>query len=247
MAIRLIAQHNDHVSDDFVYVNYVELWGTLLVEQADAVDDIGCTPGISHRFQDSFSVCDGCPNWLLDFVRQRGGQLAHRVHAADMRKIRLELAQPVARLFSTLALRDIDHRADHLNKLPSGTQDWMADTMNVFDFSVGLHDSELYVATYFIEECPFISQLQLFAVFWVYSLQPLVEHWWALLRIKTEKSEHFVGPVHGLVACAINGTTTGVGQALRFHQIGFTGPKGFLDMLALSYVHCNTDEFQQFP
>src|SRR6202008_2627535 len=119
-----------------------------------------------------------------------------------MREIRLKLSQPVARFFGTLALRDIDHRADHLNKLFSGTQNWMADAMNVFDCSIRLHDSELYVATYFIEECPFIRHLQLFAVFWVYSLQPLVERWWALLWIKTEKSEHFVGPVHGLATCA---------------------------------------------
>ena len=31
----------------------------------------------------------GCPNRLLDFVRQRGCQLAHRVHAVDVCEIRL--------------------------------------------------------------------------------------------------------------------------------------------------------------
>src|SRR4029077_4721174 len=188
MAIRLIVQHNDHVSDDFVYVNYVQLWRTLLVEQADAVDDIGCTPGISVRFQQScprpryvgviaiklsqarFSVCDGCPNWLLDFVRQRGGQLAHRAHAADMREIRFELAQPVARLFGTLALRNIHHRADHLNKLSARTQNWMPGTMNVVDCSGGLHGSELDIAMNFLEERPITSHPELVAVFCVYSL-----------------------------------------------------------------------------
>src|SRR5258708_29583621 len=118
-----------------------------------------------------------------------------------------------------LALGDIDHRSDHLKKLSSGTQNWMADTMNVVDCSIGFYDSELGIERYFVEKCPFIRQLQLFAVFWVYSLQPLVEHWQALLWIKAEKSEHFLGPVHGLMACAINGTTARVGQPLSFGQV----------------------------
>jgi MFS family permease len=73
-------------------------------------------------------------------------------------------------LFGTLSLGDIDHCAEHLNKLSSGTQNWMADAMNVFHCSIGLHDSELYVASYFREERPFTHQLHLIAVFWVYSL-----------------------------------------------------------------------------
>src|SRR4029077_14831807 len=123
----------------------------------------------------------------------------------------------------------------------------MADAMNVFDCSIELHDSELYVAIYFIDECRFTRLLQLFAVFWVHSLQPLVEPWQALLWIKVEKSEHFVGPVHGLLACAVNGTTTGLGQALRFHQIGFTGPKRFFSALAIFNVRECSEPFHDLP
>src|SRR5712671_5302745 len=122
-----------------------------------------------------------------------------------MCQIGLKLSQPVARLFGTLALGDIDHCAEHLNKLSSGTQNWMADAMNVFDCSIGLHDSELYVAIYFRVERLFTRQLHLGG--WDDSPEPMREQREALLGIKAEKSEYLVRPVHGLATCTINGTT----------------------------------------
>src|SRR6266481_9261567 len=258
VSIGLTLQQREYFFDNFVYVNQLMLWSRFLVERTYTVDDFSrtipilidsgcCRTGpiqigrfVCEPFYAAVGAGDGCSDGLLDFVCQRGGHFPQRAYTIDVRQVGLQLSQPVARLFGTLALGDIDHCAEHLNKLSSGTQNWMADAMNVFDCSIGLHDSELYVAIYFREERPFTRQLHLIAVFWVYSLQPLVEHWQALLWIKTEKSEHFVGPVHGLVACAINSTTTGVGQALRFHQIGFTGPKRFLGALAILDVGRDT-------
>ena len=37
-------------ANEFIYVNYVQLWRALLVQQADAVDDTGCTPCVSDHF-----------------------------------------------------------------------------------------------------------------------------------------------------------------------------------------------------
>ena len=91
-----------------------------------------------------------------------------------LRKVTLVAAQG---FFGTPALRDIDHGADHLNKLSIATQNWMADAMNVFECSIGFHDSELDVAIYFLEERPIACHPELVTVFWVYSLHPLVPHW----------------------------------------------------------------------
>ena len=50
----------------------------------------------------------------------------------------------------------------------------MADAVNVFKCSVREHDSELYVAICFREECLITCRLDLVTVFWVYPLEPLL-------------------------------------------------------------------------
>src|SRR5580700_5885822 len=49
MPIRLVAQHKQHLSYDFAYLNCVHLRTTLPVQGADTVDDVGRTPGIFRR------------------------------------------------------------------------------------------------------------------------------------------------------------------------------------------------------
>jgi len=58
--------------------------------------------------------------------------------AAVIRPDRLHCAE---RLFGTPSLRDVHHRANHLKKLSIGTQNWMADAVNLFDCSIGFHGS----------------------------------------------------------------------------------------------------------
>src|SRR5215469_8724485 len=139
-----------------------------------------------------------------------------------MSKICLQLAQSVTSLFGAPPLRDIDHRADHLNKLSARTQEGVADGMNVSNCSIGFHNSELDVAVCFLKEGPIPRHPELVKVFWVDSLHPLFPHRYALFRIETENSEHFIRPVEDLTACPINGATARVSHALRFRQICFT-------------------------
>src|SRR5580692_7623189 len=87
---------------------------------------------------------------------------------------------------------------------------------------------------YLLEEHPITGlSLHPVAIFRVYSLQPLVPHWKALLRIEAENSEHFLGPVQGLVGCAIASPTARLGQPLRFGEVVFAAPQGFLGALLL--------------
>ena len=76
--------------------------------------------------------------------------------------------------FDAPALRDIDHRSNHLNKLSRGTQDGMADAMNVFDCSIRFNDPELDVAVHFLKEHPVSCQPELLTIFRVDSLRPLL-------------------------------------------------------------------------
>src|ERR1700752_2666141 len=130
-------------------------------------------------------------------------------------KVALASAQ---RLLGIFAFSDIRNRADHFNKLSIGTHYWMGQATNVFELSIRQHDSELEVGIYLLDEHP-IAGLppDLVAILWMQSmLQPLVPLRNALSRIKSENSEHFLGPVQELVGCAIAGPTACVGQPLGF-------------------------------
>src|SRR5580658_1410688 len=48
-------------------------------------------------------------NRLLELMSQRSGELSQHAHPVQVREIRLELVQLVARLFGTLALRKVEH------------------------------------------------------------------------------------------------------------------------------------------
>ena len=69
-------------------------------------------------------------------MRQRCGQFAHHAHAVDVREICLELLQSFALVLCTFAFCDIDNGADHFNKLPVGTENWMGQAMNVFNCAI---------------------------------------------------------------------------------------------------------------
>ncbi len=84
----LAAQQNDHLANDFVYVNELLLRRTLLEEQSGPLDDFRCTRSVfddSHggcaRFfeirgagseptQASIGIRDGGGNRLIHFVGQ---------------------------------------------------------------------------------------------------------------------------------------------------------------------------------
>src|ERR1700743_2780964 len=120
-------------------------------------------------------------------------------------------------LLGVSALSDIRNRADHFNKLSIGTHYWMAQATNVFDRAIRQHDSFFGFGIYLLDEHPIAGLPPDFiAIFWVHPLQPLLPLRKALLRIKSENPEHFLGIVLGLAGCAIESPTTRVGQPLRF-------------------------------
>src|ERR1700751_4024941 len=178
---------------------------------------------------------------------QRGCKLPHRTHAVDVCEVRLQLAQPFARLVGKLTLRNIHHRTDDLNKVSARTQNGMANGMNVFDCSIGFHNSKLDVTMYLLKERLITSHPELVTVFWVYSLFPFVPLRLALLCIKAEESKHFLGPVKDLVTGAIKSTTARVGQPLSFGQIGFAALESTLCCFAFLYISVCAVPFDNFP
>ena len=56
---------------------------------------------------------------LVDFMRDRSGQFPHDAHPVDVRKIRLELAQPLALFFGTFAVFNIGGHATPFDHLPT--------------------------------------------------------------------------------------------------------------------------------
>src|SRR5260370_3466468 len=62
-----------------------------------------------------------------------------------------------------------------------------------------------------------------------------------LLRIQSENSEHFLGAVDHLLATGVPCPTAGVGQLLRFGQIGLTSHQSLFGALALSQIEHESD------
>jgi hypothetical protein len=54
MPIRLLGHHDDHLLNHLVQVDHLQLRGTFLEKQSDAIDDLGCTSGVLYRFLSSF-------------------------------------------------------------------------------------------------------------------------------------------------------------------------------------------------
>jgi hypothetical protein len=83
-------QENDHLSNDFVYIQQLPFRSTLLEEQADAADDFRRTRlfeiwGLGGEpAQAGIGVGDGGGNRLIHFVRQGSRQLSHGGHPADV-------------------------------------------------------------------------------------------------------------------------------------------------------------------
>src|ERR1700744_6622420 len=154
---------------------------------------------------------------------------------------------PLQGFLGAYAFRDIDHRADYLNKLSVGAQDWMDNAMNVSNRSVGFHDSKFNIAIYFLQEGSIARQLELVAVFRMYSLDPGLQPWQTLLRIEAEQSEHGPGPGQGGEASAVNSATARLGQLLRFREISFAALEILLCLFALLDIDVCSVPFDDFP
>src|SRR5207245_6743409 len=107
----LAAQEDDHLSNDFVYINQLPLRSTLLEEQAGSADDFpstGCIfddsrcsmAGLFHigmiarkPAQASVGVGDGRGNRLIHFMCERSRQLSHGGHPVCLLEVPPRLAE----------------------------------------------------------------------------------------------------------------------------------------------------------
>src|ERR1700674_3905654 len=129
----LVAQEDDHLPNEFVYVNQLPLRNALLEYQADSGDDFrrtGCVFDDSRRSltrffqigliarepaQAGISVGDGSSNRLIDLVRQGCSQLSHGGHSVDVCEIQL-------RFFGPLAGADVHRTAHEWHKSPDASK-----------------------------------------------------------------------------------------------------------------------------
>jgi len=71
---------------------------------------------VREPFNAAVALSDGGRDGLLDSCASDAA-ISQRAYAIDVRQVGLQLSQPVARSSARLALGDIDHCAEHLNKL----------------------------------------------------------------------------------------------------------------------------------
>ena len=77
---------------------------------------ITCEPS-----QAGIGACDGGSNGLVYFMRKRTGQLTKHGHSVHVRKLRLQLAQPLTLFLGALALRHIDVGSHYFNHFSART------------------------------------------------------------------------------------------------------------------------------
>src|ERR1700730_16195865 len=127
----------------------------------DAINDIFAAVGIpddtTERFSDFVhvwgahvqkaygrtSVVARGGDRMQNFVSQRGGQFSHHAQAIQVREIRLQLPKSLMLLLRAFALRHIDVRSNHLDKLSIRGEQRVAGRFDIFDRSIGKYDSEL--------------------------------------------------------------------------------------------------------
>ena len=85
-------------------------------------------------------VIDHGAERLVDFVRDRGRQLAHRRQPRHVRQLRLGMAQ---RLLGLLAFGHIHHGPHEFNRSTGGVEHRMAYGVDVSHRAVGKHDAAL--------------------------------------------------------------------------------------------------------
>jgi hypothetical protein len=95
----------------------------------------------SEPSQAAVGVGDGGGDQMIDFVRQRNGQLSHRGHPVHVRELGMRLAQPLALSLRALALGDVDDGTYELEQVPRWAKHGMADHVNVPDLAARMNDS----------------------------------------------------------------------------------------------------------
>src|ERR1700678_821242 len=109
--------------------------------------------------------------------------------------------------FGAFALRHIDGRSDHFDKLSRSIEDWMPHAKNVLNSSIGQQKLVVTGALRFVAATPCALRSHSVAILRVNSLQ---EHFFGgprLMRIDTKDAVEFLGAVDHLVAAWIPGPT----------------------------------------
>src|SRR5580704_1512546 len=156
-------QEDNHLSYDFIYINQLPFWTTLLEEQPDPLDDFRRASSVfydSHGSRTRFfeiwcvggkpahtgiGVRDGGGNRLIHFVRQRSSQLSHGGHPVHVREVCLRLTQSLALFIRPLAFGHVYRCTDVFQEIAGYVTNGMPCRANVFNCSVRKNDSEFDV------------------------------------------------------------------------------------------------------
>src|SRR6266851_5699577 len=166
-------------------------------------------------------IGDSGGNRLVHFVRQGGGQLAHRGHPIYVRELRLGLTQSLALILRPLAFGYVDHSTDEFNEIPGWTENGTAHRVDVPDLAAGMNDSVIELEPRFVTRCSLGRFPKFGLIIRMDALKESFESRLSTVRVKTQYAVAFLGPESDLSRSRGPCPTACVAEPLCFGQISF--------------------------
>src|SRR5258705_11751345 len=136
----------------------------------------------------------------------------------------------------SFTLSDVDHSADKFNELARRAQNRMSNDVNVPDAAIRVHDAVVCLELCLLADRRLGQFPESGSVIRMNLLKEVFALGQAIGWIETQNTIALLRPVTGSTSRSVPGPTAGLAQALRFRQVRFTAPEGFLGRLALGYV-----------
>src|SRR5260370_42560250 len=130
-----------------------------------------------------------------------------------MRQFRLRLAQ---RPLGALALGDVDHGAHELNEIAGRAENGMTHLVDISNLATGMNDSVIQLGLRLLTPCCLGQFPELGLILRMDALKKRFESRLSTMRVKTQQSVAFFGPVPDLAGGGDKCPTARVAQSLGF-------------------------------
>src|SRR6266403_1635867 len=145
------------------------------------------------------------------------------------------------RFFGTLALSDVDHSTGVLNEIAARAENRMTNAVNVPDGATWMHNAIINFLVKIAMPGPLGRFPERRLIVGMNSLDELFDSGRTIPWIKTQNAIAFLRPMPK-VGVGTPGPTAGVAEFLRFCEVRFTAPEGFLGRLSLGDVGYRADK-----
>ena len=168
---------------------------------------------IRQQAETGIGVVHDGGKWLVDLMRNRGGQFSHGGDAGYMSEFGPRL---VERILCALALGVVNHGAHEFNEIAGWAEHRVADCVDVSNLTAGMNDSVIQVELRLFTPCSFVGFPGLGLIIRMDALKESFVSRLPTLRVKTLHAVTLLGPVRDPARGGPPCPTARVAQPLRF-------------------------------